>query len=94
MRIEYRVIVTWGTNPGATFSTSESRKDAEKLRALAIRKKYYDARIERVEVEEDPKADQRPAEEKDGRGKGRPRPPHWRRGKVRDMRPRSEKAMA
>jgi hypothetical protein len=50
MRIEYRVIVTWGTNPGATFSTSESRKDAEKLRALAIRKKYYDARIERVEV--------------------------------------------
>jgi len=46
MTVEYRVIVTFGTRANQTYSQVPCLKSAEKLKELALRLGYHDARIE------------------------------------------------
>jgi hypothetical protein len=45
----FRISVTFGTQPDHTYAVAEAKKDAERLRAVALAHGYRDARVVPIE---------------------------------------------
>lgn len=90
----WRVVVTYGNRRNQTYAQVPSRESAEKLREVALTLNYHDARVERVVL--DSYRAQHVSEEAEAPAGGGPVAPSPGGGgrPVRDMRARTETALA